>query len=208
MISEKWAKIFCSEPIELIENYDKAIADKTQTWHCHHIWETMLGYSKEELIEMNEYYGIPACNLIFLTPAEHHRIHSIGNMNPFYGKHHTEETRRKIGDSTIERFGLSENNPMYGKHHTEEARRKMSLKAIERGKDPEYRRRQSEANKGKTNTSNSRPVLQYSINGDFIKEFPSTAEAERITGYRQQSIARCARGERKYLYNFIWKYKN
>lgn len=29
-------KKFCKEYPSMIENYDKAIADKTQTWHCHH----------------------------------------------------------------------------------------------------------------------------------------------------------------------------
>ena len=36
MINEKNAKRFCNEDISLIENYDKAIVDNTQTWHCHH----------------------------------------------------------------------------------------------------------------------------------------------------------------------------
>lgn len=30
------AKLWCCEDISKIENYDKAIADKTQTWVCHH----------------------------------------------------------------------------------------------------------------------------------------------------------------------------
>lgn len=37
--------------------------------------------------------------------------------NPFYGKHHSQETIEKLS---------GENNGMYGKHHTEEARKKMS----------------------------------------------------------------------------------
>lgn len=112
MINKLCAQMYCSEPIEKIENYEKAVEDTKQIWDCHHIWETMLGYSREELIEMNEYYGIPAQNLIFLTRTEHKRIHKIGTK-------HTEETRRKMSEVKKGKcFG--ENNPFFGKHHTEE----------------------------------------------------------------------------------------
>ena len=36
MIMEYNAKQYCCEDITLIENYDKAIADETQVWDCHH----------------------------------------------------------------------------------------------------------------------------------------------------------------------------
>ena len=36
MIALENVKRFCREDISKIENYDKAINDKTQTWHCHH----------------------------------------------------------------------------------------------------------------------------------------------------------------------------
>ena len=35
MISESYKKYCCEDP-SLIENYDKAIADTTQTWEIHH----------------------------------------------------------------------------------------------------------------------------------------------------------------------------
>lgn len=112
MINKIQAQMFCSEPIELIENYEEAVNDKTQVWHCHHIWGTMLGYSKDELIEMNEYYGIPACNLIFLTHSEHSRIHSIGEKNNFFGKHHSEETKKKIRERFLGKYNNKTSIPI------------------------------------------------------------------------------------------------
>ena len=44
---EPFWNCFCRHP-ELIENYDKAIADKTQTWECHHRMEAV--YTRNELI--------------------------------------------------------------------------------------------------------------------------------------------------------------
>ena len=50
MISENQVKKYCREDISLIENYDKAINDKTQTWDCHHRKESQ--YSVDELVDI------------------------------------------------------------------------------------------------------------------------------------------------------------
>lgn len=108
MIDLRAVRRYCGEDISLIENYEKAVNDK-EKWDCHHVWETMLGYSKQELIDMDEYYGVPACNLIFLTHSEHMRLHNTGEKNHFYNQ----------------RFN-GEKNPFYGKKHTQESKKKMS----------------------------------------------------------------------------------
>ena len=43
-----------------------------------------------------------------------------GERNGFYGKHPTEETKRKISESL-----KGDKNPFYGKHHTEETKQKI-----------------------------------------------------------------------------------
>ena len=120
MINLKNVKKFCKDDISLIENYDKAIADTTQVWDCHHRRETI--FSKADLIEIREYYNRPACELILLTKTEHIRIHHLG-------KHRSEETCKKISDALS-----GKNNPMFGKHHSAEARKKMS--ELKKGKTP------------------------------------------------------------------------
>lgn len=101
MINEKQAVKFCKEAINLIENYDKAMADTTQTWHCHHRDEVKVLPSgmkvvrkAEELKANGRYYGCPANELIFLTPSEHHFIHSYKNN----WSQVSEETRKKISE--------------------------------------------------------------------------------------------------------------
>ena len=54
--------------------------------------------------------------------------------------------------------------------------------------------------------SKSKPVLQYTLDGQFIKEWHSTMECGR-NGYQQSSVAACCRGERNKHKNCIWKYK-
>ena len=92
MINKQSAKAYCREDISLIENYENAINDKTQTWVCHHRRETV--FSRKDLIEIGEYYKRPACELIFLTSLEHNRLHKLG-------KHHSEEVKKKMSEYHI-----------------------------------------------------------------------------------------------------------
>ena len=51
------------------------------------------------------------------------------------------------------------------------------------------------------------PIIQYDLDGSFIAEYVSQAEAHRQTGISQGSIGMCCRGEYKQANGFIWKYK-
>ena len=138
---------FCRTP-ELIENYDKAIADTTQVWQCHHRLEThnsdgerrLVDISSSELIALGMYYDRPPEELIFLTELEHKRLHNVGK-----GKHLSEETKRKIGEANK------------GKHfgfHSEEARRKRSETMKGHTVSEKTRKKISEAHKGKHSFNN------------------------------------------------------
>lgn len=70
---EPYCNCFCRHP-ELIENYDKAIADNTQTWECHHRLESC--FTQKFLINMELYHDVEPEALIFLTIAEHRKIDS------------------------------------------------------------------------------------------------------------------------------------
>jgi hypothetical protein len=65
-----------------IENYEKAIADKTHVWHCHHrreIQENADGsisiLTPKDLINTNTYYKREPDQLVFLTPKVHTDLH-------------------------------------------------------------------------------------------------------------------------------------
>ena len=61
---------------ELIENYDKAIEDKSQTWICHHRLEEFV--SSKWLKKHNDYYNVSPNELIFLTKKEHSKTYHKG----------------------------------------------------------------------------------------------------------------------------------
>ena len=172
MICEKIVKSYCKDDISLIENYDKAIADKTQVWQCHHRRETI--YSVKDLQDIGEYYNRPACELIFLTPVDHRRLHNLGKPSGMKGKQHSAETRKKMSEAHKGKQAWNkgipqseetrkknseahkgENNYWFGKHHSEEAKKKNS--EAHKGENnywfgkhhsAEARKKISEANKG------------------------------------------------------------
>lgn len=83
MINEGCARKFCKDDISMIENYEKAMNDTTQTWHCHHRLETFDGERSrpmQYLMMVNMYFNRPADELIFLTPSEHQRLHHEYNQ--------------------------------------------------------------------------------------------------------------------------------
>lgn len=69
-------------------------------------------------------------------------------------------------------------------------------------------KRLSENHSGIFNTNKSKPILQYDLEGKFIKEWPSAKEVERQLGFASTNIAKCLKGKYKQAYGYIWKYKD
>ena len=92
---EKFCKEYCK-----IENYEKAINDNSQIWICHHRLEIMPFSGKimnyKYLIEQDMYYNRLPEELIFVTMAEHNKIH-----RRFLGRHHTLETKEQMRNSHL-----------------------------------------------------------------------------------------------------------
>lgn len=54
---------------------------------------------------------------------------------------------------------------------------------------------------------NEKSVLQYDLDGNFIKEWKSACEAERQLKISQANISACCRGVRKTTGKCIWRFK-
>jgi hypothetical protein len=61
--------------------------------------------------------------------------------------------------------------------------------------------------RGLVNWSRAKAILQYDKSGNFIKEWPSTIEVQRQTGFAQPHISDWCRGKRKSAYGYIWRFK-
>ena len=53
----------------------------------------------------------------------------------------------------------------------------------------------------------SKPVLQFTLDDILVKEYPSTHQVERETGFSQSCIFKCCKGKYKAAYGYKWKYK-
>ena len=115
-----------------------------------------------------------------------------GENHHFFGKHHTEETKKKISEAQ-----KGENNHMYGKHHTEETKKKMS----------EAQKGEKGSMYGKTGEKHprSKPVVQIDLNTNEVKVWGSTREAERIGGFCHNAISACCKNKFNRLGNNIYK---
>ena len=60
---------------------------------------------------------------------------------------------------------------------------------------------------GRLIKANSKQIIQYTKNGEFVAEYPSVMEASRTTGVHHCNIILCCKGNRKTAGGFIWKYK-
>lgn len=52
------------------------------------------------------------------------------------------------------------------------------------------------------------PILQYTLNGDFIAEHKSMHEAAESINANAGHICECCLGNRKWAYGFFWRYKD
>lgn len=50
------------------------------------------------------------------------------------------------------------------------------------------------------------PIIQFSKDGTFVKEWQSACEAERQLGIPPSNIGQCLKGHRKSAGGFVWRY--
>ncbi len=114
-----------------------------------------------------------------VTPAEYEQARLAcvcGENNYFYGRDISGEKNPMYG---VHRYG--KDSPHYGKKHSEESKRKMS----------EYR---------------VIPVEQYTLDGVYIKTWPSPKAAADYYGLTATTIKDARRGRIRKAAGFQWKY--
>ena len=118
---------------------------------------------------------------------------NTGEKNPFFGKKHTQEVRDKHSDLVI-----GEKHPMFNRKHSDEVIEKIKINRS-KGIDQEKMNKLSSEN-------NSKCVLQFDLEGNFIQEFSSVREASKILNISQGEVGSSCRGDR-ISKKFIFKYK-
>lgn len=83
---------------------------------------------------------------------------------------------------------------------------KNEIKDDNRVENLEYCDSKYNANYGTRNKRLSKPILQFSKTGEFIREWDSATQVEKELGIDNSSIAKCCKGQYKTVGGFIWCY--
>ena len=135
------------------------------------------------------------------------------------GYKHSDESRRKMSEARKGGALAGPNNGMWGKKHSEETRAKLKNRPVKRGPEhhsygkkmsPETKKRWSEQRKGipcpeKAKLVTSKPAIQLSLEGEFIKEWPSASAASRELGIPLTTLRGSCVDPNKSAGGFKWK---
>jgi group I intron endonuclease len=125
----------------------------------------------------------------------------FGADNHFYGKKHTEEAKKRIGEASKGRF--------LGIKLPEETKRKMS--ECKKGdkhpfkKNQEFRQRAVEHMQALIQ-ANKKRVSQFTKDDIFVREFESVKDAAESIHVTPSSVTVCLKGRSKTSGGFKWKY--
>jgi len=101
-------------------------------------------------------------------------------------------------------FGLNEVNHI---NEDKTDNREENLMWVDSKENINWGTRNQRVSEKNTNGKLSKPVLQFSKNGELIKEWSSIHEVHRVLGFSFENISKCCLGKRKSAYNYLWRYK-
>lgn len=164
---------------KLTDKHKKAIGESSKKMWANpeyrkHMSELMSG-------ENNPMYGIRLC----------------GSLNHSFGKHLSEEQKRKISEAKKGKPG-----------HSQSEEHKEKLRKLFAGvpKTDEHRRKISETLTGRICEEKRKPIRQYTKEGIFIKEWYCISDAQNELNIVH--ISECANRKRNYAGGYIWRYKD
>lgn len=156
-------------------------------------------------------------NLSIISAAEHLRLHPrsehvrekmrerfSGKNNPFYGKRHSEETRQRIREAHLGKEAWNKGKIMSADYRKKNSEAHKGLQAGE--KNGMFGRHRTEEEKAKLSAIHSKPILQYSLDGTFIKRWTSIQDAQMSLGIN--NIGKVAQGKYKSAGGYVWIYEH
>jgi hypothetical protein len=188
----------------------------------HHIIPKCLGGSndKDNLVELTarEHF---LCHMLLceIYPNENKLRHALFLMA--IGKKKIKEKTYVISSRVYERLKCEYSQMLTGKKQSEETRNKKSKSMIGHSMyTEEWKQKISKSNTGREITWSdkissslkdrkmpwrTKPVIQYTLDGNFVKEWESVAEISKHPDYG--FVGACVNGRQKTAYGYIWKHK-
>jgi hypothetical protein len=59
----------------------------------------------------------------------------------------------------------------------------------------------------KIHLNNKKPIIQYDLKGNIVREWASSSDAGKSLNKRSQSISECCQNKRKTAYGYNWELK-
>lgn len=161
--------------------------------------------------------------------SENHKGLMAGEKHPMYGKHHSEDSKRKISEvqyKPLFQYDRFTGNFIKRFESTLEAEKELNipnanisavcLKRMKTIHNFVFRYESDNVSFGKPlsneeldwinrNDSNT-PIVQYDLKGNYIKTFKSIVDATHETNTSKSSISGCLSEKNKVGGNYIWKY--
>jgi group I intron endonuclease len=182
-----YIKLRCKNQTKLLNSFNKyGVLD--------HVFEVLEECPESYLDELETWWKL------FYNSVESGLNFSYWDFTPMRGRKHTKEAIDKIK-----------------KHHTgskrsEKTKQLMSKNSGIKGKPRSnyQKQRTRETNTGRKHSEETKikmgiPVLQYDLEGNFIREWNSSKEVERSLGIK--GVSNCCSGWIKISGNYLWKYK-
>lgn len=123
------------------------------------------------------------------TPATVEHLREVGR-----NRKHTAEAKEKCRISST------------GRYYSQETRKKLSN--LQKGRIHSDIHRDNLSKALINNKKLSKPVVQMTLAGEFVAEFPSVIECHRQLGYSTGQLCDVLNGKKKTAKGFKWKYKN
>lgn len=172
--------------------------------HKNHLGYWIIQNKKSIKIKILEYCGINELNekeLLWISKYNN-LVNSMKGCELSKHHRHSEETKVKIGLSTIKTHT--------GLKRSQETKDKIAKSRIKYkgNKHPNFGKKFSQEHINKRVLKVNKPILQYNLNNEFIKEFSSITIASKELNVNFTNISSCCRGKQKTSYGYIWKFKN
>ena len=104
-----------------------------------------------------------------------------GELSPAYGRKRSDEFRKNISENNKKRTLSEETKKKISDNHAD----------FKGGKHPQAKK-----------------VVQYTLDGLFIKKWDCINDIERTFGFYNNQISKCCRGQIKKSYGYIWRYED
>lgn len=196
-ITSPTGKVYIGQSIN-VENRIKTYKYIGNRKHQHKLNNSIKKYG----LENHTFKIIEECSIEQLNEREiywiHHYKSVIEGLNLTYGGE---------GGKQSEEVKNKKSKSMTGKKFSEETKKKMSESKKGHNMYTNDWKQKMRDGAWKSGTS-SKPILQYDLEGNFIREWNNMTEAAKYISKSTSAISECCKNKRKTAYGYKWEYKS